>query len=63
MASKIDIIKKEMLELVGKDVQADSPEAIAWMEKAANLVRKDQLQPGQVWKHNPDTGLEKVWVN
>jgi hypothetical protein len=52
-----------MLELVGKDVQADSPEAIAWMEKAANLVRKDQLQPGQVWKHNPDTGLEKVWVN
>ncbi len=63
MAPEIDIIKKEMQALVAKDVPADSPEAIAWMEKAANIVRKDQLQPGQEWKHNPDTGLEKVWVN
>lgn len=63
MNTELDQVKKEMMGLISKNVQADSPEAIAWMEKAANLVRKDQLQPGQVWKHNPDTGLEKVWVN
>lgn len=63
MPSESTQIKKEMLELVSKDVDLDSPETIAWMERAANLVRKDQLQPGQVWRHNAKRGLEKVWVN
>ncbi len=63
MKGKSDQIKKELLELVSKNVEADSPEAIEWMEKAANVVRKDQLETGQVWKYNATTGLEKVWVN
>ncbi len=63
MTTELDQIKIEMQELVSKNVTANSPEAIAWMEKTANVVRKAQLQPGQVWKHNSETGLEKVWVN
>ena len=52
-----------MLELVSKDVDIDSPETIDWMERAANLTRKDQLQDGQIWKHDSKAGLKKVWVN
>ena len=63
MPSELTQIKKEMLELVSKNVDLDSPETITWMERAANLVRKDRLQPGQVWRHNAERGLEKVWVN
>lgn len=63
MNKKLDQIKREMLELVSKDLDAESPETIDWMERAANFVRKDQLQEGQVWRHNGKTGLKKVWVN
>ena len=63
MTTELDQIKREMQELTSKNVTANSPEAIAWMEKAANVVRKDQLETGQVWKYNATTGLEKVWVN
>ncbi|MGS0828324.1 hypothetical protein ACVBIO_21310 [Shewanella sp. 0m-8] len=63
MSTESDQVKKELMELVSKNVEADSPEAIEWMEKAANVVRKDQLETGQRWKYNAATGLEKVWVN
>ena len=63
METELEQIKREMLELVSKDVDADSAETISWMEKAANLLRKDQLQEGQVWKHDGKTGLKKFWVN
>ncbi len=55
-------IKSEMLELISNNVEADSPEAIEWMEKAANVVRKDQLESGQVWKYN-GSELVKKWLN
>lgn len=62
MSTELDQIKKEMQELVSKDIAANSPEAIAWMERAANLVRKDSLQPGQVWAHD-GSKLVKAWTN
>lgn len=63
MNTELDQVKKELMGLVSKNVEANSPEAIEWMENAANVVRKDQLETGQVWKYNATTGLEKVWVN
>lgn len=63
MDTKLEQIKREMLELVSKELDTDSPETIDWMERAANIVRKDQLQEGQIWKYDGKTGLTKVWVN
>jgi hypothetical protein len=60
--TKLDDIKKEMLELVSKNLELDSPEAIAWMEKAANNIWKDKLQAGQIWQHD-GVMLVKTWTN
>ena len=62
MSADLGEIKKDMMRLVSENVEADSPEAIEWMEKAANVVRKDQLEPGQVWKYN-GSELVKKWLN
>lgn len=62
MSTELDQIKKEMQELVHNNAAANSPEAVAWMEKAANIVQKDQLKTGQTWRHN-GVKLVKKWTN
>ncbi|MDR8526217.1 hypothetical protein [Shewanella fidelis] len=63
MDTELEQIKKELHELAQKDVDIDSPEVMKWMERAANLFKKDELQKGQIWKYDVNTGLKKVWVN
>ena len=56
-------IKKELLELVSKNVELNSPEGIAWLEKAANAFWKDKLEPGQTWEYTMEHGFKKTWIN
>ena len=56
-------LKKELMELIHSDALVDSPEGIAWLEKAANSFWKDKLELGQKWEYTIENGFKKVWVN
>lgn len=61
-------IKKELQQeleyLATTELTVESPRVQAWMEKAANHLRKDQLLPGQKFVVDKDTCcLKKVFLN
>lgn len=57
-------IQQELEYLATTELTVESPRVQAWMEKAANHLRKDQLLPGQKFVVDKDTCcLKKVFMN
>ena len=53
-------LKAELLSMVQQKLAVDHPIVLDWLERAANLLGKDQLEPNERWVHNPVTDeLEK----
>lgn len=53
-------LKAELLSMVQLKLAVDHPIVLDWLERAANLLGKDQLEPNERWVHNPVTDeLEK----
>lgn len=53
-------LKAELLSMVQLKLAVDHPIVIDWLERAANVLGKDQLKPNERWVHNPVTDeLEK----
>lgn len=59
-----DELQQELEYLATTDLTVKSPRAHAWMENAANHLRKDQLLPGQRFVVDKKTNLlKKVFIN
>ncbi|GIU40917.1 hypothetical protein TUM3794_20000 [Shewanella colwelliana] len=57
-------LQQELEYLATTDLTVESPRVHAWMEKAANHLRKDQLLPGQKFVVDKETCLlKKVFIN
>ncbi len=57
-------IQQELEYLATTELTVESPRVQAWMEKAANHLRKDQLLPHQKFVVDKDTCcLKKVFMN
>ncbi|WP_413473525.1 hypothetical protein [Shewanella baltica] len=53
-------LKAELLSMVQQKLAVDHPIVLDWLERAANLLGKDQLESNERWVHNPVTDeLEK----
>mgnify|MGYP006197549307 FL=1 len=56
-------LKAELLSMVQQKLAVDHPIVLDWLERAANLLGKDQLESNERWVHNPVTDeLEKKKV-
>ncbi len=57
-------IQQELEYLATTELTVENPRVQAWMEKAANHLRKDQLLSGQKFVIDKDTyRLKKVFMN
>lgn len=53
-------LRAELLAMVQLKLAVDHPLVLDWMERAANVLGKEQLEPNERWVHNPVTDeLEK----
>lgn len=53
-------LKAELLSMVQQKLAVDHPIVLDWLERAANLLGKDQLESNERWVHSPVTDeLEK----
>ncbi|MEE1982849.1 hypothetical protein, partial [Shewanella xiamenensis] len=46
-------IVAELLSMVQQKLAVDHPIVLDWLERAANLLGKDQLESNERWVHNP----------
>lgn len=42
-------LKQELLEMVPMKLPVEHPLVVDWLERATNVLGKDQLKPGQRW--------------
>lgn len=62
--NELEKIQRELADLSTKEIELSSPEVKLWIEKAANVVRKDQLKAGEKFMIDDETDLlVKVWIN
>lgn len=45
-------LKDELLAMVQLKLPVDDPLVLNWLEKAANVLEKDQLDPNELWAYD-----------